>query len=372
MKKLYVPSHLKSNNRQVVYDLFSSKSEISRAEISRMTNISSPTILKIIDFFIEKEMAIEAGAGASPLGRKPKMQQFNANAFYSIGMDILFDTVKVGIVDLNGNTINSHSLQMRGSLEEMLKGKFVDYIDMVLKETGVAREKILGVAISIPGITDYKNYIIEYANIVGVVEKKDMKDAFDEFANKIGMKVYIENDINAAAIGEFELRKLDKNSDMIYFSIGTGIGSGIILNGKLRHGNRFFAGEIAYTSFDSNYSLKNGIGWMEKQFDFPALLQELQTNKAHSNKYNDSIEELASYVALCISNLAVALDIDLVVIGGMTVFLLGSPFMQKVRAYLSKISVIDIKCETQISQLSGLAGLATIVKNNTLNEILSE
>lgn len=372
--KAYVASHLKNNNRRVVYDLIASVDGISRAEISRTTGISTPTVLKIVDFFIEKEIVLEMGEGDSLLGRKPQMLKFNPSAFYSIGMDILADTVKVGVVDLQGNIHYENTHSFVGSLEEMMVEKFAEYIDHVIQESKIPRSKILGAGVSIPGITDSHHYNIEYANVIGIIEKKNCAEMFNKLSRTIGMNVYIENDFNAAAVGEFSIRKLSKQDDMIYFAVGTGIGAGIILNGTLRHGKRYYAGEIAYTSFDSNYDTrKERMGWMETKFDFSQILKTLQ-NKVRFQSgevFNQEIDKLAAYLAMCISNLSVVLDIDLLVLGGMVVKLLGEEFIGKIKVYLQKLCVIDIKCESQISEDPGLIGLASIVANKELDSIFT-
>ena len=82
--KPYVASHLKDMNRKTVYRLLASVGEISKAEISRQTGISSPTVIKIVNFLLANGFITEAGEGDSALGRKPHILRFNPEAYYSI------------------------------------------------------------------------------------------------------------------------------------------------------------------------------------------------------------------------------------------------------------------------------------------------
>ena len=94
--KSFVASHLKDMNRKTVYKLVSQVREISKAEISRQTGISSPTVIKIVNFLLDNDFLLEAGEGDSALGRKPQLLKFNANAAYSIGAELEGDFFSLG------------------------------------------------------------------------------------------------------------------------------------------------------------------------------------------------------------------------------------------------------------------------------------
>lgn len=85
--KAYVASHLKDMNRQKVYKLIKAKQITSKAEIAKMTGISSPTVIKIVNFLVEKGLVVEIGEAETAIGRRPHMLQLNTKLMYSAGYD---------------------------------------------------------------------------------------------------------------------------------------------------------------------------------------------------------------------------------------------------------------------------------------------
>ena len=87
--KNYVPSHLKDMNRQIVYQIIKEKESTSKAELAKLTGISSPTVIKIVNFLIEKKLVIEVGQGdfsqsEVSVGRKPRMLKLNTGLMLSL------------------------------------------------------------------------------------------------------------------------------------------------------------------------------------------------------------------------------------------------------------------------------------------------
>ena len=380
--KSYVASHLKDMNRKTVYQLISSVGEISKAEISRQTGISAPTVLKIIDYFLENNFVYEAGEGDSPLGRKPQILKFNQEAAFSIGVEMEGDFIKLGIIDLLGNIKLCRRFRVSPDFSEIVNNKLGHYIENIIEESGTEKGKILGIGLGIPGVVDPENYIVEFAPLVGIASKKDCKDIIGNLKGTLSLPVFIENDANAAAIGEFVERKLDADSDLVYVSLGTGLGSGIILNGKLRRGKRNTAGEIGYMVFDKEFrTSRSEAGWMESRINFHALSQRWERfstleseesimNIRKSKDFYLLVDYIASNIALSIANISNLLDINLIVIGGISAEVLGDPLIESLNEYLSRLCLLDVQCEFQKCPEPGIVGAASIVTNKRLNEML--
>lgn len=375
----YVPAHLKDMNRKTVYKLISSVGEISKAEISRQTGISSPTVIKIVNFLIENGFMTEAGEGDSALGRKPQILKFNPDAAFSIGVQLEGDFLRLGIVNLEGKIKILKQMHVTPDLDQIITKELNSHIEDIINESNIPKNKILGVGIGIPGVLDADKYIIEFAPLIGINAVRKCSDIFDNFSKTVNLPVIIENDVNAAAIGEYVTRKLTPEQDLIYISLGTGLGAGIILNGKLRRGKRNLSGEIGYMVFDKNFETsKTKAGWMESLINLQALSEKWNfypSTGIESISADELVlmtDHVAYNLALCIANFSMQIDVDLVVIGGITAEILGSPLIKAVQKYVSRLCLVDTDVQFQGCQEPGVVGTASIVTEIKLSELLSD
>lgn len=161
---------------------------------------------------------------------------------YVVGIDIGGTNTVFGIVDARGNVIAS------SSIKTAKHSKVEDYVDELahelsrLIETNDAVDKIHGIGIGAPNANYFTGKIIDAANLPwkGVIPLADLVSA------KFGIPVTITNDANAAAIGEMTYGVARGLKDFIMITLGTGVGSGIVINGQLVYGHDGFAGELGH------------------------------------------------------------------------------------------------------------------------------
>ena len=379
--KQYVSSHLKDMNRLSVYRLLSTCGEISKAEISRRTRISMPTVLKIISYFVDNELVVELGEGDSALGRKPQLLRFNPKAYYSIGVALEGSSLTVGVVDLQGEIATRLRRKVAPDLKAIFSGSLAAAVESAIAKSGVDRARVLGLGIGIPGVVDPQGRSVSFAPLVGVTSKLDCAPILDRLSETLGMEVWVENDANLAAMGEFVARRLSADADLIYLSLGTGLGSGIILDGKLRRGSRFSAGEVGYMVFDPDFeSLRSAAGWLEAQVNSESLgkrwpaLAEAVAPAGRGEKVAELPEKAIGYVstklALGIANMATVLDVKDVVIGGSVADAFGQPLVDALNARLARLSITEVACERRVSAEPGVVGAASLVTEACLDRVL--
>jgi predicted NBD/HSP70 family sugar kinase len=325
--------------------------------------------MKIIDAHIQKKILVNIGGGeAASVGRRPNLLIRNPKAYHAIGVDFQNGKVRVGLVDLEGTVVEVCERPLAVPLGELLPGGVCEMIDHLIRNNHIDKERVLGVGLGLPGVVDCEKNTVEYAYAIGMSEKTDCTELLAVFQRTCGLPVYMENDINAAAIGEFTVRGLDKSKDLLYISLGAGLGAGIVLNGKLRHGIHYFAGEIAYTSFDQSFdSQRSAIGWLEKRISAGDTFTRVISGEAPAKEY---IESISSTLALTIANSSVLLDFDLVVIGGLLSVRFGKELLGEIEKNLKKMSLLTINCELACSTMPELIGSAFIVFDHRLKDVL--
>ncbi len=161
---------------------------------------------------------------------------------YVVGMDIGGTNTVFGIVDSRGNVLASDSIKTHSY------DKIEEYVDAVcskltplLDKVGGA-EAIKGMGIGAPN-GNYYNGTIEFAPNLpwkGVIPLASL------FEEKLGIPTALTNDANAAAIGEMTYGAARGLKDFIMITLGTGVGSGIVINGQLVYGHDGFAGELGH------------------------------------------------------------------------------------------------------------------------------
>ena len=167
-----------------------------------------------------------------------------------IGIDVGGTNVKIALVDTKGKIVYSNSVPTRAEMGyEYTVNNIKQAIYDLLKETKLTTKDIEGIGFGFPGQVDYKAGIVRNApNIPGWVEVPIAKLIEDEF--KVPTRV--DNDVRCAALGELKYGAGKGCENLICITVGTGIGSGLILNGKLVRGASNAAGEIGHIKLQMN------------------------------------------------------------------------------------------------------------------------
>lgn len=232
----------------------------------------------------------------------------------AIGIDIGGTGTKYGIVDRVGNLLFSGEMSTRNHMEVMpyIDDLYENIAPLIEQAGGIGRIK--GIGIGAPNGNYYKNTIEYAANLPwkGIIPFGKMAE------DKFKLPVVLTNDANAAAIGEMMYGAAQGMNDFIMITLGTGVGSGIVANGKLVYGHDGFAGELGHTIIIPDGRLHEGtqkrgslesyasatgvrlsaIEFLQKS-DKPSLLRNIPFNEIDSKKvYEAAIEgdELAKEI----------------------------------------------------------------------------
>lgn len=167
---------------------------------------------------------------------------------YRIGVDIGGTNVKIALVDFDGKIIYSNTVPTRAEMGyEAGVNNIKQAIKELMQETGESAKTIEAIGFGLPGQIDYKEGIVKnLPNIPGWVNIPLAKIIEDEFS----IPTRLDNDVRCAALGELNFGAGKGCENLICITVGTGIGSGIVLNGKLVRGASNAAGEIGHIKMD--------------------------------------------------------------------------------------------------------------------------
>lgn len=163
---------------------------------------------------------------------------------YYIGIDIGGTNIACGIVDEECRIIASAKVKTNAPrpYEEILEA-IKESVRAACAKAGISPSNAECIGIGCPGTCNSESGTVEYSNNLGFVNApvgRDIEEAF-------GLKTYLDNDANAAAFGEFVAGAARGSRNAVVITLGTGVGSGIIIDGKIYSGSNFAGGEIGHT-----------------------------------------------------------------------------------------------------------------------------
>lgn len=163
---------------------------------------------------------------------------------YRIGVDVGGTNVKIALVDFDGKIIYSNTVPTRAEMGyEAGVNNIKQAIKELMQETSATAKTIEAIGFGLPGQIDYKEGLVKnLPNIPGWVNIPLAKIMEEEFS----IPARLDNDVRCAALGELNFGAGKGCENLICITVGTGIGSGIVLNGKLVRGAANAAGEIGH------------------------------------------------------------------------------------------------------------------------------
>lgn len=298
---------------------------------------------------------------------------------YVVGVDLGGTKIYTALVDLDGNMVKEITVKTEAHRgDKAVLDKLISTIDTVLEGVDINEVKAIGVGS--PGPLDVKKGLIVYTpnlpfknfNIVQPIKEK------------YNIPTYLDNDANAATLGEFMFGAGKGSRNMVYVTVSTGIGGGAIINGSLFRGSTANALEIGHTTVmkggprcgcgntgcaeavaSGTAIMKRGREAVEskvetslKDYD-EVTAKEVFTEAGKGDKVSqDILNDALSYLGIAIANIANSFDPDKIVMGG-GVSQAGDIVFEKIDYEMERrcLKIIYDNCKIEKAVLGGKAGV---------------
>jgi predicted NBD/HSP70 family sugar kinase len=225
---------------------FRDQPRLTRLEIQDATGLSRVTVSQRIQKLVEEKVLLETDAIASSGGRKATALTLNPNGGFIGIVDFAATTFSIALANLHGEVIQN--ITTRIDISDGPKKLLPEAITQI-KEiySSVPKSKRLGVVVGVPGPVDHtKGKVVSPP----IMQGWDSIDFIEVFEKELATPIYLENDANLIAFAEWKLIYPEVR-DMMVVKLGTGIGSGIILNKRLHRGADGAAGDIGHVQLDA-------------------------------------------------------------------------------------------------------------------------
>ena len=164
-----------------------------------------------------------------------------------VGVDFGATFIKVGLLDVHGHIIKKSNFSSKGYNS---RDKLIDRMVLEVSEIMLSlKPRVLGLGIGVPGPVDYKRGLIYNLTNVKGWRNVPLRDMLKK---KIGIPVFIDNDANAACAGEARWGAGKGYKDIVCITLGSGVGTAVILDGKIYRGRGYSAAEMGHICIDRN------------------------------------------------------------------------------------------------------------------------
>ncbi len=304
-----------------------------------------------------------------------------------LGMDLGGSNISAALMDASGKIIRyEKTLTLADEGKKKLIQRIVMMGRKIQHDAGISRKEIKGIGMGVPGVLDLAQGVVKYSpNLPGwrnVPLKKELEEALD-------LKVVLDNDANAAAFGEKWLGAGKDKQHVVVYTLGTGVGGGIIIGGQLVHGSCDGAGEMGHTTIVPDgpqcvcgnhgclETLVSGTGIARRARELikagrkSILLRMCDGNlsgltaklvflgaRKGDKLANEVVEQTGVYLGIAVANMINLLNPELIIIGG-GVSVAGDMLLRVIRQEAKKRAFKELYRCTKIvkATLSDRAGV---------------
>ncbi|TXS67864.1 ROK family transcriptional regulator [Streptomyces sp. sk2.1] len=221
---------------------------LTQAEIARSTGLSAATVSNIVREL--KEGGTVEVTPTSAGGRRARSVSLSGDAGIVIGVDFGHTHLRVAVGNLAHQVlaeeaepldVDASSAQGFGRAEQLVK--------RLIETTGISQDKVIGVGLGVPGPIDVESGTLGSTSILpgwtGINPSK-------ELASRLGVPVHVDNDANLGALGELVWGSGRGVKDLAYIKVASGVGAGLVIDGRIYRGPGGTAGEIGHITLDES------------------------------------------------------------------------------------------------------------------------
>ena len=344
----------------------------SRASVAKQTGLSKQTVSEIVANLEAEGWVRVVGQTEGNIGRRAVVYEISPSAATIASVDLGGTKVRVALCDLTGKVLAERvePTSHEGGIS------IVDQIVRLIRASTDAPDTNFGelriAVVGVPGVPEAETGAVLMApNIAGI----DQIDLAGLLQDRLGVEVFVENDVNLAALGEHWLGNPGDTDDLVFISVGTGIGAGIVVGGNLLRGSTGGAGEIGFLPFGADpfeqeslevgafervsatkaiidlYASKSG-----QTADVPSIFEAANAGDAAALT---TLDEVAKQISRGAAALVAVVDPSAIVLGGSIG--IREELLERVRRYMAMCCPKPFEIEkSRLGDHAALAGGASV------------
>jgi glucokinase-like ROK family protein len=240
-----------SASEKVLVDLIRMYGEFSKSDLVTFTEYSRTKITSCIDSLLNKNIVVANNITGYTGGRRSKKYCLNGNFGLVAGIDIGATSIDLAIADFSGKLLVRYSepATVKDGPIRIL-GQVCSLLEKLIQEGGLGSKKLNGIGIGVPGPVDFSVGSLVSPPIMPGWDRYPIIQTVQQWFPSTN--VVVDNDVNVMALGEIYQGAGKGVDNLIFVKIGTGIGAGIICEGRIYRGSSGCAGDIGHIGVDKN------------------------------------------------------------------------------------------------------------------------
>ena len=243
---------VRKKNRSIILDTLRTRHTLSRAGLAAETGLNPSTVSSIINELLDDNLVRETDLVQPITGRPGRLIELNPVGGCAVGVEINVDYLSIILTDFTANILwRERVCSDPQESQECILRQVEALIERALVQGAERGLRHLGIGIGVPGLVDLRQGKLRIAPNLGWYDVPIL----EILSRRFDLPVYLENEANAAALGEYYFGNAFEVKNLIYLSAGVGLGAGILVGGKLFRGSQGYASEVGHITFDSNGEL---------------------------------------------------------------------------------------------------------------------
>ncbi|MER6282561.1 ROK family transcriptional regulator [Streptomyces sviceus] len=334
---------LRSTNERLLLERLRADGPASRAQLARGTGLSKPTVSSALAALESAGLVREVGTHVPERGRTAVLYAPDPAAGHVLGVDVGRSWLRVAVADLDGTVVARSDVRNQARSSAAMADLVVSTARRVVADSGVAPEEVVHAVVGTPGVYDEEHRRVRYAMHLPGWGRAGL---FDRMREELGVPLEVHNDANLAALGEYTYGVGAGSRLFAYILIGTGLGMGVVSDGRLFTGAHGLAGEIGFLPWPGQQKPErledavSGVAVVEaaRRFGMRGQLTAKAVFDAARQGDDAAVRAVrleGERIAHTVAVAAAVLDPDLVVLGGgvgHSVDLLLKPVRDNLRA----------------------------------------
>jgi glucokinase len=261
------------------------------------------------------------------------------NQGYVLGVDLGSYGLRAALVDLQHKTLATATLDAGIASPDQTVDQAIELARSLLKEAGVGADKLVRVGVGFPGPVDLHFGTVRLAPRMAGWENFPLQERFEQAFDAVTL---IDNDANLIALGEATFGVGKGRQHLFYLHLSSGVGGGLVLNGRLYHGATSTAGEIGHAVIGQGWDGTGRPETLEELASINGLLRRAARHGLQTDNLEDIfggspagqrvVQETADLLAVRCAQTVALLDPEMIVLGGIVVRIGGEHFVQAIGA----------------------------------------